>query len=60
VALPGDSVVLGQLVEIRQGSNTLELKPVYRMKNNYRQIGFPGDRTYYEGVKELVVVGQSG
>lgn len=58
-ALPGDGVVLEQLVEIRQGSNTLELKPVYRMKNNHRRIGFPGTRTYYEGVKELVVVGQS-
>lgn len=60
VALPGDGVVLEQLVEIKQGSNTLELKPVYRMKNKHRRIGFPGKRTYYEGVKELVVVGQPG
>ncbi|MDP2757928.1 MAG: hypothetical protein Q8O45_09965 [Desulfurivibrionaceae bacterium] len=60
VALPGDGVVLEQLVEIKQGSNTLELKPVYRMKNKHRRIGFPGQRTYYEGVKELVVVGQPG
>ena len=60
VALPGDGVVLEQLVEIKQGSNTLELKPVYRMKNKHRRIGFPGQRTYYEGVKELVVVRQPG
>ncbi|HEX9715618.1 MAG TPA: hypothetical protein VGA28_08000 [Desulfurivibrionaceae bacterium] len=60
VALPGDGVVLEQLVEIKQGSNTLALKPVYRMKNKHRRIGFPGQRTYYEGVKRLEVVGQSG
>lgn len=56
VALPGDGVVLEQLVEIKQGSNQLELKPVYRMKNKHRRIGFPGTRTYYEGVKKLTVV----
>jgi len=55
-ALPGDGVVLEQLVEIKQGSNKLELKPVYRMKSKHRRIGFPGQRTYYEGVKELVAV----
>lgn len=60
VALPGDGVVLEHPVEIRRGSNLLELKPVYRMKKKYRRIGFPGERTYYEGVKELAVVGQSG
>ena len=60
VALPGDGVVLEQLVEIKQGSNTLELKPVYRMKSKHRRIGFPGRRTYYEGVKELIVVGHPG
>jgi len=59
-ALPGDGVVLEQMVEIRQGSNTLALKPVYRMKSKHRRIGFPGQRTYYEGVKGLEVVEQSG
>lgn len=56
VALPGDGVVLEQLVEIKQGRNQLELKPVYRMKNKHRRIGFHGTRTYYEGVKKLTVV----
>lgn len=60
VALPGDGVVLEHPVEIRQGSNTLALKPVYRMKKKYRRIGFPGPRTYYEGVKKLAVVEQPG
>lgn len=59
-ALPGDGVVLEQLVEIKPGSNMLELQPVYRMKSKYRRIGFPSQRTYYEGVKKLAVVEQPG
>jgi hypothetical protein len=60
VALPGDGVVLEQLVEIKPGSNMLALQPVYRMKSKHRRIGFPGQRTYYEGVKRLEVVEQPG
>ncbi|MBU1404046.1 MAG: hypothetical protein KKE83_02585 [Proteobacteria bacterium] len=55
-ALPGDGVVLEQLVEIKQGSNRLELKPVYRLKSKHRRIGFPDTRTYYKGVKKITVV----
>lgn len=60
VALPGDGVVLEHPVEIKQGSNQLELKPVYRKKTKHRRLGFPGTRTYYEGVKKLTVVAQPG
>lgn len=56
--LPGDGVVLEQEIAVRQGSNRLELKPVYSRKNDHRRIGFYGDTTYHEGVKALVVVGQ--
>lgn len=54
VALPGDGTLFEQDVTIRDGMQTLELKPVYKDRNSHRLIGFKGERTYYEGVKALV------
>jgi len=53
--LPEDSVVFEQNVNIRQGSNQLLLKPIYRLKSRNQRYGFRGERTFYDGVKALMV-----
>lgn len=58
-ALPEDSVVLEQNVNIKQGSNQLLLKPVYRLKNRNQMYGFRGERTFYDGVKALMLPDQN-
>ena len=58
-ALPEDAVVLEQNVNIKQGSNQLLLKPVYRLKNRNQMYGFRGERTFYSGVKALMLPDQN-
>ncbi len=54
LAVPGDGVLLEQQVEVRQGSNRLQLSPVYRAKSSHRLLGFRGTSSFYEGIKALI------
>jgi hypothetical protein len=56
IAIPDDNVAISRKLQLKEGSNFLSIKPVYRNKQRNRRIGFVGDTSFYEGIKGLRLI----